>query len=118
MPVFCPSEACAVSSASDDTHYLAFSTWGPDLVGPFKKEKGGFTHIFVIVDKFIKWVKVKPAASITAAKAVEFVKEIMYRFGIANTIITNNGTQFTMNEFKEFCVDSGIKVNYASVSHP
>jgi transposase InsO family protein len=95
-----------------------FSTWGLDLVGPFKKPKGGFTHIFVTVDKFTKFVEEKPAASITIAKAVEFIKEIMYSFGIPNTIITDNGTQFTMREFKDFCVDSGIKVNYALVSHP
>jgi hypothetical protein len=68
------------------------STWGLDLVGPFKKAIGGFTHIFIAVDKFIKWVKVKPAASITAAKAVEFIREIMYRFDVPNNIITNNGT--------------------------
>jgi transposase InsO family protein len=88
------------------------------LVGPFNKAKGGFTHIFITMDKFTKWVEAKPAASITTAKSVEFIKEIMYRFGIPNTIITNNGTQFTMRGFKDFCVDSGIKVNYASVSHP
>jgi hypothetical protein len=75
------------------------------LVGPFKKAKCGFTHIFVAMDKFTKWVEAKPAASITAAKAVEFVKEIMYRFGVPNNIITNNGSQFTMRELKDFCVD-------------
>jgi hypothetical protein len=95
-----------------------FSTRGLDLVCPLKKAKGGFTHIFVIVDKFTKWVEAKPAASIIAAKAVEFVKEIKYMFGIPSNIITDNGTQFTMREFKDFCVDSGIKINYASVSHP
>jgi hypothetical protein len=88
------------------------------LVGPFKKAKGGFTHIFVAVDKFTKWVEAKPVASITAVKVVEFIKEIMYRFGVPNTISTDNETQFTVREFKNFCVDSGIKVNYASVSHP
>jgi hypothetical protein len=87
------------------------------LVGPFKKAKGVFTHIFVVVDKFTKWIKVKPAASITAANAVEFIKEIMYRFGVPNKIITDNGTQFTVREFKDFFVDSGIKINQASVSH-
>jgi transposase InsO family protein len=87
------------------------------LLGPFKKAKGRFTHIFVIVDKFTKWVEAKPAACITAAKAVKFLKEIMYRFGIPHIIITDNGTQFTTREFKDFCVDSGIKVNFASVSH-
>jgi hypothetical protein len=61
---------------------------------------------------------VKPIAPITVAKAVEFIKEIMYWFGVLNNIITDNGTQFTVREFKDFCVDSGIKINYASVSHP
>jgi hypothetical protein len=65
---------------------------GLDLVGPFKKAKGGFTHIFVAVDKFTKWIEAKPAASITAAKAVEFIREIMYWFGVPNNIITDNGT--------------------------
>jgi hypothetical protein len=88
------------------------------LVGLFKKAKCGFTHITIVVDKFTKWIKVKPVASITTAKAVEFIKEIMYRFGILNNIITDNGTQFTVREFKDFCVDSGIKINYASMSHP
>jgi hypothetical protein len=94
-----------------------FSTWGLDLVGPFKKAKGVFTDIFVVVDKFTKWIEVKPIASITVAKAVEFIKEIMYRFGVPNNIITDNRTQFTAREFKDFCADSGIKVNHASISH-
>jgi transposase InsO family protein len=49
---------------------------------------------------------------------VEFIKEIMYRFGMPNNIITDNGTQFTAREFKDFCADSSIKINYASASHP
>jgi hypothetical protein len=69
-----------------------FSTLGLDLVGPFKKATGGFTHIFVTEDKFTKWVEAKPAASIIAAKAVEFIKEIVCRFGVPNNIITDNGT--------------------------
>jgi transposase InsO family protein len=83
------------------------------LVDPFKKAKGGFTHIFMVVDKFTKWIEVKPATSITAAKAMEFIKEIIYMFGLPNNIITDNGTQFTVREFKDFCSDSCIKINYA-----
>jgi hypothetical protein len=95
-----------------------FSTWGLDLVGPLKKAKGGFTHIFVAVDKFIKCIKVKPTTSITTAKVVKFIREIMYQFGMPNNIITDNVTQFTAREFKDFCADSDIKINYALVSHP
>jgi transposase InsO family protein len=70
------------------------------------------------VDKFTKWIKVKSTASIIAAKAVEFIKEIMYKFSVPNNIITDNGTQFTAREFKDFCADSGIKINHDSVLHP
>jgi putative transposase len=70
------------------------------------------------VDKFIKWIELKLVGLITAAKVVEFIKEIMYMFGVPNNIITDNETQFTTREFKDFCADSGIKINYASVSHP
>jgi hypothetical protein len=65
---------------------------GLDPVGPFKKAKEGYTHIFVAVDKFTKWIEAKPVASITATKAVKFIYEIMYRFGVPNSIITGNGT--------------------------
>jgi transposase InsO family protein len=82
-----------------------------------QKAKIGFTHIFVTMDKFTKWIEVTPAALIIGAKAVEFIKEFMYRFGIPNNIITDNGTQFIVREFRDFYTDSGIKINYASVSH-
>jgi hypothetical protein len=42
-----------------------FSHGGLDLVGPLKKAKGGFTHIFIAVDKFTKWVEVKLTTSVT-----------------------------------------------------
>jgi hypothetical protein len=35
---------------------------------------------------------------------------------MSNNIIMNNGTQFTMREFKDFA-NSGIRISYASVSH-
>jgi hypothetical protein len=88
------------------------------LSHPFKKDKGGFIHIFIAVNKCTKWIKAKPRASITATKVVEFISKIMHQFSIPSNIITNNGTQFTMREFMDFCDDAGIKVNYTSVSHP
>jgi IS30 family transposase len=91
---------------------------GLDLVDPFKKAKGGFTHIFIVVDKFTKWVEVKPAASITTAKVMEFISEIMHQFRVPNNIITDNGTQCMARKFKYFCADARIKINYALVSHP
>ena len=42
---------------------------------------------------------------------IDFVKEhIVYRFGIPQTITTDQGTLFTSGEFDEFAIGMGIKV--------
>ena len=71
------------------------------MVGPLQKASGGYTHLFIAIDKFTKWIEAKPITMITAAKAKEFFQDIVVRFGIPNRIITNNGTQFSGAEFKD-----------------
>src|SRR5437773_10311203 len=103
------------------------------MVGPLQRAPGGYTHLFVAIDKFTKWIEAKPVATITVTKAKEFFQDIVVRFGIPNRIITDNGTQFTGisnriitenstqftgSEFKDWCEELGIKICYASVVHP
>src|SRR6266540_1547433 len=88
------------------------------MVSPLQRAPGGFTHLFIAIDKFTKWIEAKPIATITATKAKEFFQDIVVRFGVPNSIITNNGTQFTSAEFKDWCEELGIKIYYASVAHP
>nr|AAN11192.1 Putative gag-pol precursor [Oryza sativa Japonica Group]AAP52005.1 retrotransposon protein, putative, Ty3-gypsy subclass [Oryza sativa Japonica Group] len=95
-----------------------FAVWGLDMVGPFKRAVGGYTHLFVAIDKFSKWIEAKPVITITVDKARDFFINIVHRFGVPNRIITDNGTQFTGRAFKDFCEDFGIKICYASVAHP
>jgi hypothetical protein len=80
-----------------------FACWGLDMIGPFKKAHGGYTHVLVDIDKFTKWIEYKPIASLTLAKAVEFIQDIMFRFGIPNNIITDLGSNFTSSEFFDIC---------------
>ncbi|XP_015698292.1 uncharacterized protein LOC102719918 [Oryza brachyantha] len=42
----------------------SFAVWGLDIVGPFKQAPGGFTHLFVAIDKFTKWIEAKLVATI------------------------------------------------------
>ena len=44
-----------------------FAVWGLDLVGPLQKAPGGYTHLLVAVDKFSKWIEVRPLNSIRSA---------------------------------------------------
>ena len=95
-----------------------FAVWGLDLVGPLKKAPGGFTHLLVAVDKFTKWIEARAIAKIRSEEAVEFLLDIVHRFGVPNSIITDNGTQFTGKKFLKFCDDYHIRVDWAAVAHP
>jgi transposase InsO family protein len=54
----------------------------------------------------------------SAKKAAELLDEIIHRFGLPNSIITDLGSTFTGNNFWNFCDDRGIVVKYVSVVHP
>ena len=87
-------------------------------MGPLKTAVGGYNHIFVAIDKFTKWIEVKPMTTTTAAKAAEFIEEISHRFGVPNWIITDLGTSFTGSKFWDYCQESYIDIYYASMAHP
>jgi hypothetical protein len=47
-----------------------FAVWGLDIVGPLRKALGGYTHLLVAIDKFSKWVEVRPITNLRAEQAV------------------------------------------------
>jgi transposase InsO family protein len=96
----------------------SFTVWGLDLVGPLQKTPGGYPHLLVAIDKFSKWIEVRPLNSIRSERAVAFFTNIIHRFGVPNSIITHNGTQFTGRKFLDFCDDHHIQVDWAAVAHP
>jgi hypothetical protein len=69
-----------------------FAVWGLELVGPLQKAPRGFTHLLVAIDKFSKWIEVRPLTSIRSKQAVAFFTNIIHRFRVPNSIITDNGT--------------------------
>jgi transposase InsO family protein len=95
-----------------------FAVWGLDLVGSLQKAPGGYTHLLVAIDKFSKWIEVRPLNSIRSEQAMAFFTNIIHRFRVPNSIITDNGTQFTGRKFLDFCGDHHIQVDWAAVAHP
>ncbi|KAK0573215.1 hypothetical protein LWI29_004479 [Acer saccharum] len=93
--------------------------WGIDLICPMPTAPGGAKHAIVAVDYFTKWVEAESLVHITKENTTSFVKKnILYRFGIPNTIITDNGTQFNGMKFRELCDKYGINNYYTTPAHP
>jgi hypothetical protein len=74
--------------------------------------------MLVAVDKFTKWVEAAPVTTQDSTAAINFIKSIVFRFGVPHNIIIDNGTNFTSKEFKNYCESLGIKLKFASVAHP
>jgi hypothetical protein len=89
-----------------------------DMVGPLKTAPSGFTHLLVEVDKFMKWVEAKPIRKLDGKTALKFIKNIVVRFGIPHSIITDNDTNLSQGEVEECCHHNGIRLDLASVAHP
>jgi transposase InsO family protein len=83
-----------------------------------QKAPGGFSHLLVAIDKFSKWIEVRPLTSIRSEQAVAFFTNIIHRFRVSNSIITDNGKQFIGKKFLDFCEDHHIRVDWAAIAHP
>jgi hypothetical protein len=38
----------------------------------------GSTHLLVVIDKFTKWIEVKPMAKIGSKQAIDFIQDIIF----------------------------------------
>jgi hypothetical protein len=117
MLVVCSTDASPSPSALDDPHHVAFCGLG-DRSGWTPKEGAWGPHALVAIDKFSKWIEVRPITTIKSEEAVKFFTDIIHRFGVPNSIITDNDTQFTGKKFLRFCDDHHIQVDWAVVAHP
>nr|XP_043627928.1 uncharacterized protein LOC122599476 [Erigeron canadensis] len=89
------------------------------IVGPFPTAPGRLKFLVVAIDYFTKWVEAKPLATISGKHMEKFVWEhIITRFGIPETIISDNGKQFCERKFKSFCENLEIHQSFTSVAHP
>ncbi|XP_039778269.1 uncharacterized protein LOC120645553 [Panicum virgatum] len=93
-----------------------FRGWGMDMIGQINPPTSkGHKWILAATDYFTKWVETVPMKNVTAKDVVNFIKEhIIYRFGIPQTIATDQGTVFTAEEFKKFAKEMGITLIQSS----
>ena len=93
-----------------------FMGWAMDLIGkihPLSSKR----HIFIIVvtDYFTKWVEAQPLISVTQVDVIRFIKtQIIYWFGVPETITTNHDTLFIGEKFKTFTQQFGFRLVHSS----
>jgi len=84
-----------------------------DLAGPF------FNSMWlVIVDAHSKWPEVFKLPNATSEAVILRMRETFCRFGIPEQLVSDNGTQFTSDEFQEFCKLNGVRHTTSAVYHP
>jgi hypothetical protein len=85
------------------------------MIGPLQTVLGGFNRVLVAIDKFTKWIEIKPVTCPKADRVLDFLDELVHRYELPHRIITDLGSNFNNHQFWEYCENSGIDVQYVSV---
>src|SRR3954470_21712634 len=105
-------------STENDSNRMAVCSMGTGHGDPFKRARSGMTHLLVAVDKFTKWIEARPIKKLDGPTAVRFVADLVCRYGVPNSIITDNGTNFVKGALARYASQQGIRLDLASVAHP
>ena len=84
-----------------------------DFAGPF------LGHMFFLVtDAYSEWLEISLMPTTTSSKTIETLKSHFARYGLPEQIVSDNGPQFTSDEFKWFCKSNGIRHITSAPYHP
>ena len=119
MSKTCPFDHQSARHLNPISNLWPFAQWGLDILGPFLRATGNRRFVLVAVDYFTKWAEAKALANIWDFDVKKFVwKNIVTRFGVLDTIISDNGLQFDSRAFRDFCRDFGITNRYSTSAYP
>ena len=75
-----------------------------DFAGPLED-----FYYLNVVDSYSKWPEVLRCRRPTTGTTIGFLHELFARFGVVDCVVSDNRSQFTSVEFKEFCKIFQIK---------
>lgn len=89
-----------------------------DYYGPLVTSTAGVRYIFVMVNNFTKFIKLYAMKKATTRATINRVRQYVQTFGTPNMILTDNGTQFTMEKWTKGLADKGIKPKLTAIRNP
>ncbi|KAM2801730.1 hypothetical protein PS2_045127 [Malus domestica] len=114
-----PVPALPASELHPQTSPWPFMQWAIDLVGPMPPATGGRCMMIVATDYFTKWVEAEPMTTTTQTDIERFIwRNIICRFGIPQSIVTDNGPQFVGKDLAKFFQKYGIKQHMSTPRYP
>jgi hypothetical protein len=78
------------------------------MIGPLPTAPGGFNRVLVAIDKFTKWIEVKPVTCPKADRVLDFLDELVHHYRLPHRIITDLGSSFNNHQFWEYCENSRL----------
>jgi transposase InsO family protein len=91
---------------------LPFCGWGLDFIGQIHSPSSkGHRFVLVDMDYFTKWTEAVSLKNMTHREVIQFITEhIIHRFGIPQTLTTDQGTSFVSKEVRKFAELYKIKL--------
>lgn len=80
-----------------------------DFMGPLPT----LEYLLVVVDYHSRYLEVEIMTKITATETIERLRKIFCRLGLPKSITLDNAKQFVSAEFKAYCQENGITLNYS-----
>ena len=108
----CMSTGAVVSSYST-VKPLEMADSSVGFAGPFEGKL-----ILVTIDAHSKWIEASCTSSTSSACVIEELRTLFARFGLPESIVTDNASCFTSEEFEFFLEDNGIKHSLSAPYHP
>jgi hypothetical protein len=72
----------------------------------------------ILVDYYSRYIETAPIAELSTNAVVTVLKSLFSRWGLPDTLISDNGPQFASQEFANFCAQFGISQVTSSPHYP
>jgi len=94
--------------------------WSIDICYLYTVKRHGFSvYLITILDDHSRYVVASGLfEQATSKEVVAVMKEAVLKYGVPQTIVCDNGSQFTCSEFKRVCKNINLLIDYAPKHYP
>jgi hypothetical protein len=62
-----------------------------------------------VINAHSKWIELEKTPSTSSASVIDVMRNLFSQFGVAEMVVTDNGTGLISSEFENFLSSKGIK---------